>query len=218
MDIKDTSYYGHTRPEMLPFIPKNAKRILEIGCGQAHFSSQLVKDGVEVWGIEPDTKSANADSVKIFKVLNGSLEDKINDIPDDYFDVIIMNDVLEHLFYPWEDLKRLKSKLAKKGVMVSSIPNVRYSKNIFKLIFNKDWKYTEAGILDNTHFRFFTKKSIIRMHKDCGLSIQKIKGVNRTKSFLYFPFAILFNILTLFSQTDMFFMQYASVARKISQD
>ena len=218
MSIKDKSYYGHTRREMLQFIPKDAKRILEIGCGQANFSSQLVKEGVEVWGIEPNKKAANVASARIFKVLNGSLDGMIKDVPDGYFDVIIMNDVLEHLFYPWEDLKKLKPKLALDGVTVSSIPNVRYSKNIFKLIFNKDWKYTESGILDNTHFRFFTKKSIIRMHKDCGLSSQKIKGVNRTKSFLYFPFALIFNILTLFSQTDMFFMQYASVAKKISKD
>jgi hypothetical protein len=56
------------------------------------------------------------------------------------------------------------------------------------------------------------------MHKDCGLSIEKIKGVNRTKSFVYFPFALIFNLLTLFSHTDMLFMQYASVAKKISED
>ena len=100
MSINDKSYYGHTRPEMLQFIPKDAKRILEIGCGQANFSSQLVKEGVEVWGIEPNTKAANDASVRIFKVLNGCLDDKIKDVPDGYFDVIIMNDVLEHLFYP----------------------------------------------------------------------------------------------------------------------
>lgn len=214
MDIKDTSYYGHTRPEMLPFIPKNAKRILEIGCGQANFSAQLVQDGVEVWGVEPDKAAAKIASTRLFKVLVGILDDTINELPNNYFDVIIMNDVLEHLYYPWEDLKKLKNKLVKNGVTVSSIPNVRYSKNIFKLIFKKDWKYTESGILDNTHFRFFTKKSIIRLHKDCGLSIQKIRGVNMTKSFLYFPYALIVNILMLFSQTDMFFMQYATVAKK----
>lgn len=214
MDIKDKSYYGHTRPEMLPFIPKSAKRILEIGCGQANFSSQLIKDGVEIWGVEPDKNAADIASKTLFKVLVGPIDETINDIPNDYFDVIIMNDVLEHLLYPWEDIKKLKPKLAKNGVTVSSIPNVRYSKNIFKLIFKRDWKYTESGILDNTHFRFFTKKSIIRMHKECGLSIQKIKGVNRTKSFLYFPYALVVNILMLFTQTDMFYMQYATVAKK----
>ena len=214
MDIKDKSYYGHTRPEMLKFIPKNANRILEIGCGQANFSSQLLKDGVEIWGVEPDVNAADIASTRLFKVLKGTLDDTINDLPNNYFDVIIMNDVLEHLLYPWEDLKKLKHKLSKNGVTVSSIPNVRYSKNIFKMIFKKDWKYTESGILDNTHFRFFTKKSIKRMHKESGLAIQKIQGVNMTKSFLYFPYALIVNLLMLFTQLDMFYMQFATVAKK----
>ena len=214
MDIKDKSYYGHTRPEMLKYIPKNAKRILEIGCGQANFSFQLSKEDVEIWGVEPDVNAANVASKRLFKVLTGTLDDTINNLPDNYFDVIIMNDVLEHLLYPWEDLKNLKQKLSDNGVTVSSIPNVRYSKNIFKMIFKKDWKYTESGILDNTHFRFFTKKSIKRMHNECGLSIQKIQGVNMTKSFLYFPYALVVNILMLFTQLDMFYMQFATVAKK----
>ncbi len=155
MSIKNKSYYGHTRPEMSQFIPKGAQRILKIGCGQANFSSQLVKDGAEIWGVETNTKAASAASAGIFKVLNGCLDDKIKDVSDGYFDVIIMNDVLEYLFYPWGDLKKLKPKLSENRVTLSSIPKVRYLKNIFKLIFNKDWKYTESGILNTTHFRFF---------------------------------------------------------------
>lgn len=214
MDKKDKSYYGHTRPEMLTFVPKDAIRILEIGCGQGNFSSQLLKNKVEVWGVEPDKNAAEIASKRLFKVLASTLDEAIDNLPNNYFDAIILNDVLEHLYYPWEDLKKLKNKLAKSGVVVSSIPNVRYSKNIFKLFFMKDWKYTESGILDNTHFRFFTKKSIKRMYVECGYSIQEVKGINMTKSFMYFPYAFIVNILTLFTQTDIFFMQFATVATK----
>jgi 2-polyprenyl-3-methyl-5-hydroxy-6-metoxy-1,4-benzoquinol methylase len=202
---------------MLPFIPKNAKKILEIGCGQANFSSQFTKEGVEVWGVEPDEKAVKIASKKIFKILRGTIDENIKLLPNNYFDVIIMNDVLEHLIHPDEVLKSLKVKLNNDGLAVSSIPNVRYSKNIFNLIFKRDWKYTESGILDNTHFRFFTKKSIIRMHKECGYTIKTVNGINRTKSFLHFPFAIIFNILFLFTQLDMFYMQFATVAKKNSK-
>jgi 2-polyprenyl-3-methyl-5-hydroxy-6-metoxy-1,4-benzoquinol methylase len=214
MEIKDTSYYKHSRPEMFPFVPKDAKKILEIGCGQANFSSQFVKNGVEVWGVEPDASAAKEASKELFKVFTGTIDQAIKDLPDIYFDVIIINDVLEHLTYPLEVLKKLKIKLKENGVTVTSIPNVRYSKNIFNLTFKRDWKYTESGILDNTHFRFFTKKSIKRMHIDAGYSIETIKGINRTKSFAFFPFAVLVNALLLFSQLDMFYMQYATVAKK----
>jgi 2-polyprenyl-3-methyl-5-hydroxy-6-metoxy-1,4-benzoquinol methylase len=214
MDIKDTGYYKNVRPEMLRYIPNSAKTILEIGCGSGNFSAQLVKEGVETWGVEPFEESAKEAKSKLYKVVVGTLDEKLSELPDNYFDVIVMNDVIEHLLEPWDDIVNLKSKLKKEGVLVTSIPNVRYSKNLFKMIFNRDWKYTDDLILDRTHYRFFTKRSIKRMFKDCGYTIESIKGINTTKSFLYFPFAVLFNILFLGSQLDMFYMQHATVAKK----
>ena len=214
MDVKDAEYYKNDRPEMLRYIPENAKTILEVGCGSGNFSAQLVKEGVETWGIEPFEQSAKEATEKLTKVLLGTLDEVLHDLPDNYFDAIVMNDVLEHLLEPWDAIVQLKEKLKKEGVLVTSIPNVRYSKNLFKMIFNRDWKYTDDLILDRTHYRFFTKKSIKRMFKDCGYTIESIKGINTTKSFLYFPFAILFNILFLGSQLDMFYMQHATVVKK----
>lgn len=214
--LKNNEYYGNTRPEMLPFIPKDATRILEVGCGDGNFSAQLVKEGVETWAIEPNKESATSASEKLFKVLEGTIDARLKEVPDDYFDVIIMNDVIEHLLEPWDDIQKLKSKLKKDGVFVTSIPNVRYAKNMFNLLFKRDWKYTDDRILDITHYRFFTRKSIRRLWEENGYEIQKMKGINRTKSFAFVPFALLFNILFLFSQLDIFYMQFATVCKKKS--
>lgn len=212
--LKDNQYYGNTRPEMLQFIPSSATKILEVGCGDGNFSAQLVRDGVETWAIEPNKESAASASKKLFKVLEGTIDEKLSEAPDDYFDVIIMNDVIEHLLEPWDDIQKLKSKLKKEGVFVTSIPNVRYAKNMFNLLFKRDWKYTDDRILDITHYRFFTRKSIRRLWEENGYEIQKMKGINRTKSFAFVPFALLFNILFLFSQLDIFYMQFATVCKK----
>lgn len=216
MGTKKDAYYMNVRPEMMAFIPKSAKHILEIGCGEGNFSAQLANEQNETWAVEPYEPSAERAKEKLFKVILGTIDEKLDELPDDYFDVIIMNDVIEHLLEPWDDIVKLKSKLKKDGVLVTSIPNVRYAKNIFKMIFKRDWKYTDDLILDRTHFRFFTKKSIKRMYEECGYSIQKMKGINPTKSLFYFPFAVLFNILFLGSQLDMFYMQYATVTKKDS--
>lgn len=212
--VKNNQYYGNTRPEMLKFIPAEATKILEVGCGEGKFSAQLTNEGVETWAIEPNKSSVKSATEKLFKVLEGTIEEKVDEVPDEYFDVIIMNDVIEHLLEPWDDIQRLKSKLKDNGVFISSIPNVRYAKNLFNMLFKRDWKYTDDRILDITHYRFFTKKSIRRLFEDNGYSVQKMKGVNRTKSLAFFPFATLFNILFLFSQLDIFYMQYATVAKK----
>lgn len=214
MEIKDKKYYASRRPEMISLISKSSKKILEIGCGQGNFSSQLVNENTEIWGVEPNKNSVKVAEKKLFKVLEGTLDERLNDLPDNYFDTIILNDVLEHLLYPWEDLKSLKVKLVRNGEIVSSIPNVRYAKNLFQFMFAKNWEYRQEGILDSTHFRFFTKKSIISLYNKSGYSVKKIKAINCTKSFLYFPLAVIFNVIFLFTQLDIFFMQYATVSRK----
>lgn len=211
---KDKSYYANARQEMLQFIPDTAKVVLEVGCGEGKFSSFLVERGIETWAIEPNPQSASSARNKLHKVFTGSIDEKLSELPENYFDVVVMNDVLEHLTEPWEDIQKLKSKLKDQGVFVSSIPNVRYAKNLFNVLFKKDWKYTDDRILDITHYRFFTKKSIRRLFEENGYKVQKMKGINRTKSFAFFPFAIMWNLVCLFTQLDVFFMQFATVASK----
>ena len=212
--IKDKAYYSNARVEMLQFIPKNAEKILEVGCGKGKFSAILTEQGKETWAIEPDTESAKIAAKSLSKVFCGTIDERLQDIPDNSFDVIVMNDVIEHLTEPWDDIQKLKPKLKADGVFVSSIPNVRYAKNLFHVLFKRDWKYSDDRILDITHYRFFTRKSIRRLFEESGYSVQRMKGINRTQSFAFLPFAVLWNILFLFSQLDIFYMQFATVAKK----
>lgn len=212
--IKDKAYYANARLEMMQFIPKDAEKILEVGCGEGKFSAILTEQGKETWAIEPDPASAKIAAKSLTKVFHGTIDEKLSEIPDNSFDVIVMNDVIEHLTEPWDDIQKLKSKLKEDGVFISSIPNVRYAKNLFHVLFKRDWKYADDRILDITHYRFFTKKSIRRLWEENGYSVQRMRGINRTKSFAYVPFAILWNILFLGTQLDIFYMQFATVAKK----
>lgn len=120
-----------------------------------------------------------------------------------------MNDVLEHFIEPGEVLKCCKILLSKKGVIVLSVPNVRFISNLFRLIFFKDWKYVGSGILDSTHYRFFTKKSFKRLLKESGFQILKLKGINRC---IWGIGSFFINILTLYYFSDTLYLQYACVA------
>jgi 2-polyprenyl-3-methyl-5-hydroxy-6-metoxy-1,4-benzoquinol methylase len=95
---------------------------------------------------------------KLSTILIGSVEEQLDSLPDDYFDCIICNDIIEHLADPWKVMSSLKRKISPNGFFVCSIPNVLFWKNLYELLIKRDWKYVDSGILDKTHLRFFTKK------------------------------------------------------------
>lgn len=208
---KEGFYYFNERPEMLEFFPANAEKVLDVGCGQGTFAVQLKnKFHTETWGIEYMKEHGEHATKVLDKVFIGPCESFLDHLPDNYFDVIYFNDVLEHLVDPYMVLKKMKSKLSDKGIIISSIPNIRYHGSLKMYLFDKEWKYTDSGVMDHTHMRFFTKKSIQRMYQDLGFKIVIHKGINRTKSLK----AYLFNLLFLFTAPDIFYVQYATVVKK----
>lgn len=204
-----TKYYSHPRPEMLRFLPKTSRRVLELGCAEGAFAA-AVKDhtGAEVWGIELNEQAAEHAASVIDRVLVGDASDRISELPDDYFDAIVCNDVLEHLVDPLAILTRLRYKLKPDGVVVASIPNIRYLPALSKVVFRKDFPQDDFGIFDRTHLRFFTRKSIVRMFRKAGFTVQRIKGIN----FWCGPLGAIIIPLSLGYFADGVFLEYACVA------
>jgi len=211
----DKNYYINPRSEMLQYIPDYVSIALEIGCGAGSFGKLLKKsrNNIEIWGIESNEECAMLASTIFDKVFTGTIEQNYSNIPDKQFDCIIFNDVIEHIYDPLDVLKKIKTKLKKNGYIIASIPNVRYLLNVYELLIKKEWKYREQGILDFTHIRFFTKKEIIRLFIDSDYSIEIIEGINGLNKYKFF----FINLLTLFTQTDMRYLQFAVVAKKINE-
>jgi len=209
---KGKQYFSSERKEMLKFIPQDAKKILDIGCGVGAFAQQLCSVEREIWGLEPDQASAVIASEKLYKVISGKVEDKLSELPDHYFDVVVFNDVLEHLLYPWDILEKVKTKLASNGKLVCSIPNVRYIRNLGHVLVHRDWQYGDQGILDSTHFRFFTKKSMVNLFKNTHYKILSITGINPTRSERLKVIYGLVNLFTFFTNLDIIYLQFVVVA------
>lgn len=176
---KPDIYYSNSRNEIVPFIPAEAKTVLDIGCGKGFFLNLVkVATGAETWGLEPVAEAAEEAKSRADKIITGSIELQMDLIPDNYFDCITLNDILEHTLYPEQILRKLTTKLSEKGIIVASIPNVRYISNLVELVLKKEWEYKEDGILDSTHIRFFTQKSMIRLFENAELKLIRQVGIN----------------------------------------
>lgn len=198
---------------MLEFLPAGVKTVLDVGCGEGFFAAHIKQEhDIEAWGIELMKVAGEIASKKLDEVLIGSCDTCIDKLPDNYFDAIFFNDVIEHLVDPYTVLSACKEKLSPRGVIISSIPNIRFHRNLADLVFGKNWDYADDGIMDKTHLRFFTINSIRKMYENLGFEVVSHQGINKSKSLR----PILFNIPFLFTAMDIRFPQYATVVRDIS--
>lgn len=209
-DNKPDGYYNDQRLEMLDFLPENATKVLDVGCGNGTFAGIIKKrNNAEVWGIELMEQEAKKATGIVDNIFTGPCENHLASLPDKYFDAIYFNDVLEHLADPYMVLETIKRKLSPDGVVISSIPNIRYHNVFMKLLFRKEFEYESSGVLDKTHLRFFTYKSIRNMYTNLGYEVLVHRGINGSKSLK----PILYNIPLLFTAMDIKYPQYATVAR-----
>jgi 2-polyprenyl-3-methyl-5-hydroxy-6-metoxy-1,4-benzoquinol methylase len=173
----DRFYYQQPRAEMLPLIPQRRRKILDIGCAEGTFIKSIERVE-EAWGIEPDPQAAKIASERLYKVLSGTFDAVRKDLPLKYFDVIICNDVIEHIPNHDKFLSDIHEYLAPGGSLVGSVPNIRHYRNLFNLLVVKDWKYENDGTLDRTHLRFFTEKSLRRTLIHNGFTINEFREIN----------------------------------------
>lgn len=157
------------------YIPYNSV-VLDVGSACGDFGLLLHKQkNCEVHGMEFSAASievareTNAYSALHQVDLNGLTE---RDFENYYgrFDCIALLDVLEHVLNPDEVLRRLVFLLKKDGFFVISLPNVAFGDVKLQLL-TDDFPYADTGILDRTHLRFFTYRTIAVFLAELGMKI-----------------------------------------------
>jgi len=200
---KNEDYHSHTRYDLLRYVINRPARILDVGCGIG-LTSELFKNHFAAEysvGIEIDKSAAEKAKNRLDKVIMMDLNEQDFSWDGEKFDLIILGDLIEHLNNPRKFLLDLKNLLEQNGIIVISVPNIRNWRIIWMLAFKGDWKYTDFGIMDKTHLRFFTWKSLKEMVNDCGYKI--VKTGNRKRIF-----DSIINILTLNIFKQFFINQF----------
>lgn len=208
---KRPQYFDGPRRAMLAFVPLQARRILEIGCGDGRFAASLKARGpVEITGIELNAEAGERARARMDLVHVADLETAPPVLPQAYFDCLICNDVLEHLRDPWQVLRHLRASLVPGAKVVASLPNLRFLAVMKDLLLRGDFSYQDEGVLDRTHLRFFTRRTLRALFEDSGYEVVQLQGINSRVRGWKFD---LLDKLTGGRVDDMRYVQFAVVAQ-----
>ncbi len=146
---------------------KEKGTILDIGAGTGLFLTKFNDLGWEVSGIEL-SKTAVSFAQENFgiKLRNGDFLDF--SFPKEHFDVVTLNNVLEHLYKPSDTLKKIFQVLKNDGLLVITIPNIE---SLGSKIFGKNWHALQPP----RHLYHFSVKTITDMLGRSRFSVEQIK-------------------------------------------
>ena len=152
---------------------------MDLGCADGTLGQILKKThGCQVVGVENNKRLVKIAKTKLDKVIFGDIDakttlDKIAKEPK--FDVIFASAIFEHLKRPTVVVKKLSKSLKNDGFLLITLPNIAFWQIRINLL-RGNFNYTDSGILDKTHLRFFTTKTALEFLKDeCGLKIVRVE-------------------------------------------
>jgi len=146
-------------------------RLLDVGCGNGRFLAQMRELGWEVVGTEPDPEAVRIAKERFgLEVFQGTLEE--TRFPEDSFDVITMNHVIEHVPNPIELLAKCRQILKPGGKLVVTTPNI---KSLGQQVFGEYWRGWEVP----RHLFLFSLKSLQTCAERVGLRVKKLWTTSR---------------------------------------
>ena len=179
--MKQTPIHDNFNPDILKIIPKDLKRIIEVGSSSGALARAYrnINPTCEYIGIEIDQEYAEASKCFCTEVICGDIED----LRDEKFiklfpsDCWIFGDALEHLYDPWALLSRIRKNILKTSQISACIPNAQHWSLQANLNCGQ-FRYEDQGLMDRTHIRWFTRTTIIELFESTGYKI--IEGFPRT--------------------------------------
>ena len=171
----DYSFFPRRDLMSLMDFSKAGLRVLEIGCACGATLREIGarSPSARLYGVELNEKAAGI-AAPYATILSMDVERLDPSQVAERFDYIVMGDVIEHLQNPWKAIENMRELLAPGGEVIASIPNVAHISTFYGLL-SGCWTYEDMGILDRTHFRFFTKKEIIKLFQEAQFDIQDMR-------------------------------------------
>lgn len=227
-DIIDEKNTNESRSILCSKIVGNST-VLDVGCASGVIGKFLHEHkACKVYGIEMDQESISLakktncyEKLYSFDISNKETENYKNFFKENLkFDYIVFSDVLEHLVFPAEVLYEFRNLLKENGRILISIPNIAHY-DIINGLLNENFNYSDMGILDNTHLRFFTKSSFAQYIDSANNkfgSKYDLEWLGKTviKPYFYGKYEELDRIVE--KNEDLFVLQNLFLLKKVEND
>jgi len=162
---------------------RQPRSVLEIGSGTGLLGAQIASSGIDYKGIEPVDSQFDI-SRQRFPNLNFTLASCYDDpkvLGLGRFDMVISNDVIEHLYVPRKLVTFAKAHLKPGGTVITCTPDFgSYIKNMAYSVANK-WDYVHSPLWDGGHIKFFSRKTLRQLFEESGFgnfSWDYVRGTN----------------------------------------
>lgn len=171
--------YGQPRPDLQECVPREAGRVLDVGCATGAFGAALkVRQSCKVVGIEADSVRAEIAAQRLDRVVQGDIEVMAPSTFAAEFDCIVCGDVIEHLRDPWSVIAKLAAWLRPGGRLIASLPNVGHWSVVADLLQGR-WDLVPGSALSWDHIRFFTRAGVERLLRGHGLMLECLQGITQ---------------------------------------
>jgi 2-polyprenyl-3-methyl-5-hydroxy-6-metoxy-1,4-benzoquinol methylase len=148
--------------------------VLDIGCGQGYVAEEMARIADRVVGVDQYIRTSSDPKIE-FRKFNLDAEDV--PVPVSDFDQIFMLDVIEHLRDPEIFMEKLRTAAAnKRPEIILTTANIGFFITRMALLFGQ-FNYGRKGILDRTHTRLFTFRSLRELFEQTGFKIEEMRGI-----------------------------------------
>lgn len=174
--MDQTPVHDHHNPDLLALIPVGSSALIDVGCGGGGLVREFKKlnPSAHCIGVDIDpfyTKLAERYCDTCLTVDVDSADESFWQGLQDR-DCWIFGDALEHFKDPWSVLRKVRNCLPSHGCVVACIPNAQHWSVQAKLSIG-EFRYQDSGLLDRTHLRWFTRKTMIELFQQTGFSLQE---------------------------------------------
>ena len=173
-EFKD--FEGSSHRILLRLLRRYAKpggRLLDLGAAGGELGASIRDHFAHTFGFEYNVECLDTLRTNFDEAVITDLE-KLKRLPP-RLDAVVLADILEHLRDPRSMLALVRTSLAPDGLLFVSVPNIANITVRLGLLFGI-FEYRDRGILDHTHLRFYTKRTIVREIENAGFEIIAIRG------------------------------------------